>query len=381
MVWSSAVAASLAVGFGLVLARAERERREARFKRVPAKMRRFGLLPGETPANGYRRIALAQLDIAIEHLQGASRPAPEEAVHETRKAIKRARALMRLLEGELGVKRADRERALLGDAAARLAGARDAEVMVSALDALVKRHPRKLGGRRGVAELRADLERERRRASARTPGDAPTRERVAEELARVRVRVTEWKLPASRSAAKLTEPGLEHIYRAGRAGARRAGRRGDRGRRRRGSSGAGARAFHRWRKHVKDLRYATEVLDVREAEMVSIEGRSKDKSKGKAAGKRTRKQRKRAAAQGKRAAKIARRADALGEMLGEEHDLMLLGERVRAHGQLRRGRKGTRRRLLKAISRRRARLRKRALRDGERLYASKPRRFVRNLRA
>jgi CHAD domain-containing protein len=384
--WSSAVAASLAVGFGLVLARAGRERRESRFKRVPAKMRRFGLLKGETPASGYRRIALAQLDIAIEHLRGESRAAPEEAVHETRKAIKRARALMRLLEGELGVKRANRERALLGDAAARLAGARDAEVMVSALDALVERYPRKLGGRGGVAKLRADLERERKRASARTLGDAPTRERVAEELAQVRVRVAAWKLPASRSAAELTEPGLEHIYRAGRAGLRRAGRRGGRGRHG-GSSGggAGARAFHRWRKHVKDLRYAAEVLDVREAEMVCAEGGSKNVSQGKAArkatGKRARKQRKRAAALGKRATKVARRADALGEMLGEEHDLMLLGERVRAHGRLRRRRKGTRRRLLKAISRRRARLRARALRDGERLYASKPRRFVRNLRA
>jgi hypothetical protein len=335
---------------------------------VPAKARRFGLMSGETAASGYRRIALAQLDLAIEHLRGESSVAPEEAVHETRKALKRVRALMRLLEGELGTKRADRERAVLRDAAARLAGARDAEVMVSTLDALVERHPRKLGrGHRGVMELRADLDRERMRASARTLGDAFTRERVAQELADVRARVAKWKLPKKRSAAELTGPGLEHIYRAGRAG---------RGR-------AGPRVLHRWRKHVKDLRYAAEALDVREPERADCKpsGKPWAKHERKRMDKRHSRQSKRAAKRSRRMAKLARRADRLGEMLGEEHDLMLLAGRVRRHGPLKRHRKRTRKRLLRAISRRRARLRKRALRDGERLYARKPARFVRNLRA
>jgi len=281
-------------------------------------------------------------------------------VHETRKALKRLRALMRLLEDELGAKRADRERAVLRDAATRLAGARDAEVMVSTLDALIERHPRKLGGRRGVVELREDLERERLRVSARTLGEAVMREQVAEELAEVRARVAKLKLPAKRSTAKLTGPGLEHIYRAGRTGRRRAGRRN-----------AGARALHRWRKHVKDLRYAAEILNVREPAAAGSESASKRRSK----------QRRRMVRQSKRIAEVARRADRLGEMLGEEHDLMLLAERVRAHKPLKRHRKRTRKRLLRAISRRRAGLRKRALREGERLYARKPRRFVRKMHA
>ncbi len=298
-------------------------------------------------------------------------------MHETRKALKRVRALMRLLEGELGSKRARRERGVLRDAAARLAGARDAEVMVGTLDALVARHPRKLGHRRGVMELREALERERRTASARTLGDATTRELVAEELASVRARVAKWKLPKKRSAAALTGPGLEHIYRAGRAGRRRAGRRK-----------AGPRALHRWRKHVKDLRYAAEIIDVREpagAGSMQSPGKRETKQTGrrraKHAGRRRPQQSKRLAGRSRRMSQVARRADGLGEMLGEEHDLMLLGERVRAHRPLQRHRKRTRRRLLRAISRRRERLRRRALREGERLYARKPRRFVRKMRA
>jgi len=342
--WSGALAASAAVGLGLVVARAERERRAGRAVGTRKRMRRFGLLGDEPAALGMKRIALGQLDLAIELLRGESSGVlekttvpPERAVHETRKALKRVRAVMRLLEGELGVKRADRERALLRDAAARLAGARDAEVLVSTLDALVARHPRKLGHRRGVTELRADLERERLRASAHTLGDAATREQVAEELAEVRARVAKWKLPENRSAAKLTNAGLEHIYRAGRTGRRRAGKRRTGSKRR-----AGSRVLHRWRKHVKDLRYAAEVLGV---------------------------------------AKVARRADGLGEMLGEEHDLMLLAERVRTHKRMRRRRKRTRKRLLRAIARRRRRLRERALREGERLYARGPRGFLRDMRA
>ena len=369
---AGAFAASVAVGFGLVVARAERERRAARSKRVPARARRFGLLGEETPASGYRRIALAQLDVAIEHLRGQSSVTPPEAVHETRKALKRMRALMRLLEGELGVKRADRERAVLRDAAARLAGARDAEVLVRTLDALVERHPRELGTRRGVIELRAVLERERRRANAHTLGDDATRERVAEELAEVRARVARWKLPAGRSADRLAAPGLEHIYRAGRTGRRRAGRRG-----------AAPRVLHKWRKHVKDLRYAAEVLDVREPASADFKpgDDSRAKHESKRADRRRSRQRKRKAKRSGRIARVARRADGLGEMLGEEHDLMLLAERVQAHKPLKRRRKRTRKRLLRAIARRRKRLRKRALREGERLYEDKPHRFVRKLRA
>ena len=49
-------------------------------------------------------------------------------MHETRKALKRLRALVRLLREELGEQAFERENAALRDVARRLAGARDAEV-------------------------------------------------------------------------------------------------------------------------------------------------------------------------------------------------------------------------------------------------------------
>lgn len=327
----------MAVGIALVAAaKAERGRRVAR-GREGARERRFGRLRGEDLGRELQRIALGQLDLAIELLRGEADVPAEEAVHETRKALKRLRGLMRLLEGEIGRGRAKRERAVLRAAGRRLAGARDAEVLVVTLEGLMARRPRRLGGRRAVAELRGDLRRERDRAAARVREDVASRAQVARELGQLRARVGAWRLEGGR-AKRLTEPGLKHIYRKGREGRARAKGRG-----------ASPGALHRWRKDVKDLRYALEAVD------------GGDKRSG-------------------RIGKLAQRADRLGEQLGEEHDLAMLEQRVRAHKPLKRRRRA-RKALLKEIGGRRKKLRKRALRAGRELYEEKPRRFVRRVRA
>lgn len=324
---------------------------------VPEGQRRFGLFTGEPAAEGLRRIALAQLDIATELLRGEARVPAGETVHETRKALKRLRALVALLRDELGAGRARREREVLRECARRLAGARDAEVMVLAYGELLAREPRKLERGRGAIELGEHLERERGTASELALGDVAVRAQVASELGAMRERVRDWEL-RERSARKLTGAGLRGIYRSGRVAHDRARAHPD-----------DPVALHRWRKHVKELRYALEVLDVRAAPDGRTAGAyGQDTRAGKRATKRAR-----------RVARLARRADTLGEVLGEEHDLMLLAELVRGHGPLQRhGR--TRKRLLRAIARRRAKLRKRALRQGGMLYERRPKRFVRSLR-
>jgi hypothetical protein len=73
----------------------------------------------------------------------------------------------------------------------------------------------------------------------------------------------------------------------------------------------------------------------------------------------------------KRVRRLARDADRLGELLGKEHDLVLLADRVQANAGLFAADPKTRKILLRAIKRRRKRLRKRALHSAERLYARK----------
>ncbi len=362
---AATLAASVAVGVGVALAKAEHERRTARERR--AADRQFALLPGERPGDGLRRMALGQLDLALGLLGGEDGIAPdEEAVHETRKALKRLRAMVRLVQYELGAQAFARESTALREAGRRLAGARDAEVMVATLDGLLERHPRKLGQRGGIRKLRTRLVWERERAEERTLGEEAIRSEVISELRAVRWRISGWRLP-DREGIQWLEPGLKHLYGQGRRRYRRAARgRGDRG-----------RALHEWRKRVKDLRYAAEMLDRGEPAGASGKAHRRKRKRGR----RRRRRDEPSGAQHMR--KLARRADELAETLGEEHDLALLSERVSA----RRGPstnvhlgRGARKVLLRQIARRRRELRRRALRDGARLYRRRPKRFVRRER-
>ena len=367
---AATVAATVAVGVGVVLARSERERRRARQRELERRLeRRLELAPGERLAHGLRRMALGQVDLTLELLAGAgdgdgdgarsARPPDETAVHETRKALKRLRALLRLLEGELGAKTFARENAALRDVARSLSGARDAAVMLGTLDALIERHPRALGRRRGVLELRRRLRAEHARVERLTLADPAVRADVLGELHAFRWRVAAWSL-SDRDGIQLIEADLERLYRQGRRRHLRVvRRRGDR-----------MLTMHEWRKRVKDLRYAAEML-----ERGGTTGSGGSNGSGGSGG------------SGGRLRRLARRADELGELLGEEHDLAVLAERLRAGSRGDRaedtwhtGRR-TRDALLERIARRRRALRKRALRDGRRLYREDPDAFIRRVRA
>ncbi len=354
---AATLAATVALGVGVALARVERDRRGEAKRRK--RERRFGLHAGERDADGLRRIACAQVDIALDALRGSDGGTPEQRVHEARKALKRLRALLRLLEDELGERAYASETAVVRDAGRRLASARDAEVLLSTLDALIERHAKRLGARRGVRRLRAHLRQECEGAAARALADAAGGAAL-DELLGLRARVATWQMTGADGRGAL-EPALERIYGKGRKRMRRAARAD-------GRRSAGRR-LHEWRKRVKDLRYVAEMLD-REPAAEATAGSSAKKAKRKA--------RKRARAEAAFVGNVASRADDLGELLGEEHDLGVLAERVRS-GAAAPGR-GSRKALLKAIARRRKRLRKRALRDGERLYSRKPKRFVKRMR-
>ena len=307
-------------------------------------------------------MALGQLDIAIESLEHAGElDSPETAVHELRKSLKRLRALLRLLEPRLGEDTFAREDAALRGSAKKLAGARDSDVLLATLDALIERHPRKLEGRGGVLRLRAHLLSERERARRETLGDAGVRAEVLAELQACRVRVSAWRLD-DHGGVELVQPGLTRLYRQGRGRYRRAAH----------GRGDAAHALHRWRKRVKELRYAAQMLLLDEGQEPTVRPkRGRD--------------RRRWARSRKDAAwlrRVERRADKLGEILGDEHDLAVLGEYVRAQRTRGAGagaRSGARSRKLlrKLIARRRRELRKAALREGERLYRRSPQKFVR----
>lgn len=357
---AATLAATLAVGVGVALAKAGRGRRTGVEN---GHERDFALAPGERLGEGLRRIALGQVELAIELLGGQDGGFDEHAVHETRKALKRLRALLRLLRGELGEEAFARENAALRDVGALLAGARDSEVMLATLDALIARHPGKLSSRGAVSKLRARLAREHEHMEQRTLGREATRAAALAELHDFRTRALEWH-HAEHDGSALIEPGLHRIYTQGRARYRRAAHaRGDR-----------VHAMHEWRKRVKDLRYAAEMLQ-----------RSESQAAG-ARRPRRKKDRRGEARDADRLRRLARRADLLGETLGEDHDLALLAALLNtaetsAGSTGQRMKPRSRKLLLKLIKRRRRALRKRALRVGEELYGPSPKRFLAGVRS
>ncbi len=345
---AATLVATLALGVGVAVARGGRVRHG---NGAPPRRPRFGLLPDEPLVIGVRRAALEQVDLAIAALQEHAGPPDEHSVHEMRKALKRLRTVVGLLEHELGPLAYERESASLRVLSGRLAGARDAQVMLDTLDALVRGNPRKLGGRRGIQRLRAELDTQRR--SARALEDPLARAQALAELHSLRSHIAAWPLRTLTPELRLLEPGLRDVYAGGRSRRRRALRAG------RAQRDA---AMHRWRKRVKDLRYAAELLSPLTAGSRTLRGEEKS-------------------LRGARALRrLASRADELGEVLGEDHDLALLATLVREQRHEAKLGRRPRKLLLRAIERRRRKLQRRAARIGERLYERKPKRFIAHLR-
>jgi CHAD domain-containing protein len=338
--------ATLAVGVALARGR---ERRGRRGRAARPLRPHFALLPGEGLAPGARRIAIEQVDLAIAQLESGPGVPDATAVHETRKAIKRLRALLRLLRPRLRESVYRRENIALRQIAGRLAGARDAEVMLATLDALIARHPRRLRGR-GIRRLRKKLRAERRRARRRV-GDERTRALALTELRALRARLAAMEIDPDHGV-RTFDPGLRRCYRQGRARRRKALKAG---RRRRDA------AMHDWRKRVKDLRYAAELMQRRDREL-ALNGSRPHK-------------------QPRRLARIAGQADDLGELLGEDHDLALLADRIRARSTRKLMSKRKRETVLELIDRRRAVLSRQAKPIAKTLYKRSPKRFAAGVRA
>jgi CHAD domain-containing protein len=255
-------------------------------------------------------------------------PDRAELVHEARKAIKRMRALARLLRYELGEQELERANSSLRAAGQRLAGARDADVRLATLLRLKDRHPRALA-LDGIERLREQLERERAQASE------PARSQdVITDIANMRRDLARWNLAEHDFEA--IAPGLQRIYREGRGRYMRVKR----------EHGHIAEHVHDWRKRVKSLYYALDMLG----------GRRIKGMRG-----------------------TTRRADRLGDLLGEEHDLWMLCTYLEHHPDTLGADRSAHETLSKLIERRRKQLRRRALQLGARLYKRKPGDFTRRV--
>ncbi|MBS1894382.1 MAG: CHAD domain-containing protein [Actinobacteria bacterium] len=298
---------------------------------APEPSRSFRLLADEDAADGVRRAIAGRLDKAAGRLReaseaGADGDALAEAIHGARKDLKKARAALRLVRDELGEKTFKRENGALRDAGRTLSASRDAEVKVATLDALTD------GGGdvppAATARWREALVADRDRIVGTESGGIP--EAVA-AIEAVSARAPEWKLHAD--GWKLLSPGLDTAYRDGREAFAALGEEPT------------FEAVHELRKRGKDLWYQLRLL--RDAWRPVLEP-------------------------------TAEEVHDFTDMLGDHHDLAVLCIDLVGREEVDPVHRETLRALIEA---RQASLLDEARAAGERIYAEKPKAFLRRIRA
>ena len=282
-----------------------------------------------------RRAAAGRAEHALEQLREADRPDSDaehraKAVHETRKDLKKARSVLRLVRDGLGKQRYREQNSRLRDAAHLLAGARDAEVKLATLDSLLTAE----GGTGAIspdalARLREGLESERTHHSE---GDSIGEriETARETIEAGRLEIAGWELPGD---WKAISAGLDRSYRRGQA--RYAEVQHDT---------STDEAVHEWRKRVKDLWYHLRLL--------------------------------RDAWEGVLAATVDE-LDELSDLLGDHHDLSVLVAEIERRMP---PPDGDAARLIGLARRRQEELLTAAFPVADRVYAERPRQFVARVR-
>jgi CHAD domain-containing protein len=283
--------------------------------------------PGEELCDAFRRVAGEEIAKVRAGLADDSRDRAK-AIHDARQGFKRLRALLRLAQPSLGPA-FDGENRLWRDAGRQLAGSRDQTVLLESFDKIVaacgaglppadvkrlRSHLAGDGGDPGRSDVEASVcgvlimleEAEGRIAALEWPADVKA---LAKGLKRSQARLrTSWK------AARKTEE---------------------------------ARAFHDWRKRVKDQSAQLRLL--RRIVPPTFRSRHGDEKK-------------------------------TAELLGEEHDYWMLAERLSKEGFPAQA-LTTRDVLLRAVGERREALRAAALKLGKAFSSQQAKTFARELTA
>jgi CHAD domain-containing protein len=276
-------------------------------------------------ATAARSATREQLDSAARVLTDESAEDPVAAVHEARKSVKKSRAVLRLVRPALDRGTYRRDNRALRDGARTVARVRDADVMVETVDELRGRFV----GQEPAAVFEALREALEQEARAARPGpNAELGADLVETLRTVAARVDGWPLDGA-------------DWRVAVKGARRAYARG-----RKAFAVADAdptsENLHEWRKRVKDLWYHERLLKPSWPGVLDAQ---------------------------------ADAAHDLSDVLGDDHDLAVLAERLRDDAPT-----ADAGEVLELIDQRRSELLAQARSLGRRVYAEKPKAFARRLR-
>jgi CHAD domain-containing protein len=276
----------------------------------------------ESVTRAARRLCCEGLDDALDLLKETGRD--DEAVHDVRREIKKLRAILRLVCPGIGETAYDKATATLREAAGRLETVRDAQVRLAALEDLARRSNGQIP-RHSLPKIQNALRQNCRTEEQKLGATlGPVKDILLEarrQLAGLKVTPNSWKAVG---------PGLKKIYRRGRKALELAERE------------PSPEHFHEWRKRVKDL--ANQLRLVCPARPDKLKARTE-------------------------------KLDRLGNILGDDHDLFMLGQYMSKIMKQSTGQRP----LEKVIAERQMELRSEALKLGASFYTKKPNRFCRQV--
>ena len=207
---------------------------------------------GETLSGGLDRVIDTQFEIALG-VATCSAHERASAVHETRKAIKRLRAMLRLVRDSISLDCYHTDNAALKLIAAELSAVRDSWVMAQILDRLLP-HDHDLAD--SVATLVDRLQERYKAESSAVLDNAAHMATILDQLENARERARRWTILAGEQSTPIphafatVEPGLQRVYKRGRRGMRIV------------ADSPTDTLLHVWRKRAKYLRHQVEALNV-----------------------------------------------------------------------------------------------------------------------
>jgi hypothetical protein len=287
----------------------------------------FRFKRGRSISSEVTRIVDKQLALAVEELRAVGDPRSDKAIHEARRHVKKVRAVIRLVQPALGDSYygANTRMRIVSRMLAPIA---DGEAVVDTMARLKQRYGTQLS-RRTLVSIRTALVERSNRIDRKAQLDRVL-PRAASILRRQRRRLEAWTM--NTHGFRAIAPGLESSMRRARRAMRRA------------IAEPTAERYHVWRQRVKDL-----WLQVRLVERQGCRGLAVDR----------------------------RRLEVLDGYLGEHHNVMLLEQVLTTEAIVSREQTA---RCLHILRLYQVELRHRANALGARIFAEKPRRFVRRVR-
>jgi CHAD domain-containing protein len=203
----------------------------------------FRLRPEESVAHELRRLARGELRSARDELRRTN-PPRDEAIHEARKAIKKVRAILGVIEADDG-RGLDGSQKRLRKVNRTLSRLRDADAMLVIATKLRDENPG-LFSEHGFARVRRRLSSYKRESMKTAQKDGAWKQ-IDRQLRKLRREAERWN-PADRQFGAV-RPGIRLTHRLARTQLIRAKKR------------QRATDFHEWRKYIKALWYQLRLVE------------------------------------------------------------------------------------------------------------------------